>query len=127
MSSKQELSLGEQCLAWNSDPAHQRVAGQARARQFTKDSQTQAGQRSFSAFSARWRASQGLAPLSAEAAVHYVTIEDIRGPLGQPLPAAVRAQVYAAWCSGRLVGVAAWLEEEHKHVPDPPTAGRESS
>ena len=97
-------SPAEQCLDWNTDPAHQRLAAHARARQFTHASQAQAGHCSYAAFSARWRAGQGLAPLSVEAAVRYVTIEHIRGPLGQLLPAAVRAQVYEAWCTGRLGG-----------------------
>lgn len=35
MRRKQDSTPTEQCLAWNSDPAHQRLAGQARARQFT--------------------------------------------------------------------------------------------
>jgi hypothetical protein len=110
MRSQQDPVPAERCLAWNSDLAHQRLAGRARARQFTRDYQTQAGQCSFSAFSARWRAEQGLAPLSVEATERYVTIEDIRGPLGQPLPASARAAIYATWCTGRLVGVAEWLE-----------------
>jgi hypothetical protein len=117
MSNKPDPSRAEQCLAWNSDPAHQRLAGQARARQFSREYQVQAGQQSFSAFSARWRARQGLAPLSVEAAVRYVTIEDICGPLGESLPAAMRAQVYAAWCTGRLVSVTAWLGANEEGIP----------
>ena len=105
-----ELSPSEQCLQWNGDHEHQRMAGQARARQFTRDYQVQAGCRSFSAYSARWRASQGLAPLSADAVVRHVTIEDIHGPLGKELPAVLRAEIYQAWCSGRLVGVDTWLQ-----------------
>ena len=104
------VSRMDQCHCWNSDPDHQRVAGQARARQFTHEHQVEAGQQSFSAYSSRWRARQGLVPLSAEDAQKYVTIEEIRWPLGEPLPAALRAEIYQVWCSGRLVAVAAWQE-----------------
>ena len=86
------------------------MAGRARAGQFTHEYQVQAGHQSYSAFSARWRAWQGLPPLSAEAVQRYVTIEDIHGPLGKELPAVLRAEIYQAWCSGRLVGVATWLQ-----------------
>jgi hypothetical protein len=41
-----------------------------------------------------------------------VTIEDICGPLGQPLPAVLRAQVYVAWCTGQLISVVTWLESD---------------
>ena len=104
------VSRMDQCNGWNSDPDHQRVAGQARARQFSHEHQVEAGHHAFSAYSARWRAGQGLPPLSVEAVVRYVTIEDIRGPLGQELPAVVRAEIYQAWCDGHRVSVAAWLE-----------------
>lgn len=114
---RRDQSRAEQSLDWNSDLAHQRLAGQARARQFTGDYQAQAGHRAYAAFSARWRAGHGLAPLSVEAAVRYVTIEEIRGPLDQPLPAALRVAVYAAWCTGRLVGVAIWLQHGHDDPP----------
>jgi hypothetical protein len=45
-----------------------------------------------------------------EAARRYVTIEDICGFLGQPLPAALRAQVYVAWCTSQLISVVTRLE-----------------
>jgi hypothetical protein len=71
------------------------------------------------AFATWWRAGQGLAPLSAEAAVRYVTSEDIRGPLGLPLLAALRAEVYTARCAGQLVGMATWLEGAYEDIPAP--------
>src|SRR5215467_10289740 len=58
-----------QCARWNQDHAHQVAAGHA----------------SWDAFSARWRASGGLPPLTADAARRYVTPEMIRGPLGMLL------------------------------------------
>jgi hypothetical protein len=64
-----DRSQSDQCLQWNSGPEHQRLAGQARARQFTREHQAQAGQSSYVAVSARWRAGQGLAPLSLDAAL----------------------------------------------------------
>lgn len=117
MSMTQSPSPTEQCLEWNRDPAHQRMAGQARSRQFTRDYQTQAGHCCFAAFSARWRAGQGLAPLSVEAAQGYVTIDHIRGPLGQVVPPALRAEVYAARCTGYLVSVATWLQTSNPGAP----------
>jgi hypothetical protein len=84
-----------QCARWNADHAHQVAAGRA----------------SWDAFSARWRASTGLAPLTVEAARRYVTSEQIRGPLGTFLPEALRAAVHRAWSAGLLVGVAAWLAD----------------
>jgi len=84
-----------QCATWNADHAHQVAAGHA----------------SWDAFSARWRAGQGLPPLTSEAARRYVTPETIRGPVGTLLPAALRAAVHRAWCSGLRVGVAAWLAD----------------
>jgi len=84
-----------QCARWNEDRAHQVAAGQA----------------NWDAFSARWRAGQGLPPLSVEAARRYVTAEMIRGPVGALLPEALRAVVHRAWCAGLLVGVSAWLAD----------------
>ena len=73
-----------QCRGWNADPAHQIAAGRARAARFTHEYQSEAGHTAFAAFSARWRASQGLPPLSADDARKYVTPEMIRD-LGRPL------------------------------------------
>jgi hypothetical protein len=55
------------CRGWNAGPAHQLAAGRARARQFIREFQSAAGHAAFAAFSARWRVSEGLPPLSAEA------------------------------------------------------------
>ncbi len=85
-----------QCARWNQDHAHQVAAGHA----------------SWDAFSARWRASSGLAPLSVEAARRYVTPGMIRGPLGMLLPERLRVEIHRAWCVGQLFGVEAWLAEE---------------
>jgi hypothetical protein len=107
-----------QCARWNQDHAHQAAAGHA----------------SWDAFSARWRASSGLAPLSADAACRYVTPAMIRGPLGMLLPERLRQQIHRAWCGGHLFGVDAWLAEEgtpphpdglwacHAYNADPPDA-----
>ncbi len=84
-----------QCTRWNHDHAHQVAAGYA----------------SWDAFSARWRASSGLAPLSAKAARCYVTPDMIRGPMGALLPQGLRLTIHRAWCAGQLVGVAAWLSD----------------
>ncbi len=85
-----------QCARWNQDHAHQVAAGHA----------------SWDAFSARWRASSGLAPLAVDAARRYVTPEMIRGPLGALLPERLRMEIHRAWCVGQLLGVEAWLAEE---------------
>ncbi len=85
-----------QCARWNADHAHQVASGHA----------------SWDAFSARWRASSGLAPLSIHAARRYVTPDMIRGPLGMLLPERLRVEIYRAWCVGQLFGVEAWLAEE---------------
>ncbi len=85
-----------QCARWNQDHAHQVAAGHA----------------SWDAFSARWRASGGLAPLSVDAARRYVTPEMIRGPLGMLLPERLRVEIHRAWYVGQLFGVEAWLAEE---------------
>jgi len=52
------------CVTWNADHAHRVAAGHA----------------SWDAFSARWRASGGLPPLSTGAVRRYVTVDMIRGP-----------------------------------------------
>jgi hypothetical protein len=92
-----------QCARWNADHAHQVAAGRA----------------SWDAFSARWRASGGLPPLSADAARRYVTPEMVRGPLGTLLPEALRQTIHRAWCAGLLIGVEAWLSDD----PPPDPAG----
>jgi hypothetical protein len=86
---------------WNRDHDHQVVAGRA----------------SWTAFSARWRASCGLAPLSADAVRRYVTSDMIRGPAGVPLPPELQRVVYRSWCAGALEHVAAWLSDDPP--PDP--------
>jgi len=90
-----------QISRWNRDHDHQVMAGRA----------------SWTAFSARWRASSGLPPLSADAAWRYVTPEMVRGPLGTVLPDALRQVIYQAWCAGVLLGVEAWLSDNPP--PDP--------
>jgi hypothetical protein len=89
------------CKRWNADPAHQAMAGHA----------------SFDAFSARWRASSGLAPLSAEAVRKYVTPDMIRGVLGLFLPAYFQQAIYRAWCAGQLLPVVAWLSDDPPQEP----------
>lgn len=91
-----------QCRKWNANPAHQRAAGHA----------------SFSAFSARWRASSGMAPLTSDAARRYVTPEMIRGPVGMLIPERVRNAVYRAWCEGQTLSVEAWLSDDPPPDPD---------
>jgi len=90
-----------QCARWNQDHAHQVAAGHA----------------SWDAFSARWRASSGLAPLSVEAARRYVTPDLIRGPMGSLLPESLRRTIYRAWLAGYLVGVVAWLSDDPSAEP----------
>jgi len=84
-----------QCARWNQDHAHQVAAGHA----------------SWDAFSARWRASSGLAPLTVDATRRYVTPEMICGPLGMLLSERLRAEIHRAWCVGQLYGFEAWLAE----------------
>src|SRR5262249_29993202 len=91
-----------QVQKWNADPAHQSVAGHA----------------SWTAFSARWRASGGLAPLSAEAARRYVPPDMIRGPCSLFLPERLQATIYRAWCAGLLLHVTAWCSDEPPPDPD---------
>jgi len=91
-----------QCRGWNADAEHQALAGRA----------------SWAAFSARWRAGQGLPPLSVEDARRYVS-PDMIGHLGMPLPSELRAAIHRAWCAGQLLGVPAWLAND----PPPDPAG----
>jgi hypothetical protein len=96
-----------QCQRWNADPAHQALAGHT----------------SCDAFSARWRASSGLAPLSAAAVRTYVTPDLIRGALGLFLPAYLPQAVYHVWCAGLLLPVVAWLSDDPPPKPDGLWAG----
>jgi hypothetical protein len=91
-----------QCQRWNTDPAHQSAAGHA----------------SYTAFSARWRAGQGLPPLTVEAVCRYVTPEHIRAELGILLPSRLQETIYRAWCAGVLLPVAAWLSDDPPPEPD---------
>ena len=76
--SEHSLALAAaQCRQWNADHARQVMAGHA----------------SWEAFSARWRAEQGLPPLSVEAVRRYLTLEHIRAGLGPPLPEALQATI----------------------------------
>jgi len=61
----------------DADSAHQRMAGSA----------------SWMAFSARWRARQGL-PLLHPLGVQYLTPQDFCNGLGQPLPAAEQRRLF---------------------------------
>lgn len=90
-----------QCQQWNADHDHQAAAGHA----------------SFEAFAARWRAAQGAPPLFVEAVRKYVLPAMIRGPLGQPLPPDLQAEIWRAWCAGNPYGVEAWFSDEPP--PDP--------
>ncbi|SRR5579875_650992 len=83
-----------QVRRWNRDPVHQAMAGRA----------------SFDAFSARWRAQQGLATLSADAARRYVTPDMIR-LLGHEIDPQTRQTIYRGWCQGWLYGVPWWTPE----------------
>ena len=62
---------------YDADPAHQRLAGYA----------------SWMAFSARWRARQGL-PLLHPLGVQYLTPQDFCNGLGQPLPATEQRRLF---------------------------------
>jgi hypothetical protein len=86
----------DQCARWNHDHAHQTAAGHA----------------TWDAFSARWRAGSGLAPLTVGAARRYVSPGMIRGPLGMLLSERLCLEIHRAWCVGQLLGVEAWLAED---------------
>jgi hypothetical protein len=91
-----------QCRGWNADPAHQQMAGFA----------------SWDAFSARWRASGGLCPLTPEAVRKYVTPDMIRGISGRALSPELQQDIYRAWCAGVFAHVADWLAGEAPADPD---------
>jgi hypothetical protein len=102
------LRLLAQSRRWNQDHTHQAASGKARARAFTREYQQQSGYASFVAFSARWWASQGLPPLSAEAVRVYLTPEHIREALGLVIEPAMQHRIYRAWCAWALYGVPWW-------------------
>ncbi len=88
--------------AWDADSAHQRLAGLA----------------SWAAFSARWRAGQGL-PLLHPLDVQYLTPADFRNGQGQPLPPEVqrrrfREYVAAAIASGGARQVVQLVLTQHR-------------
>lgn len=103
--------LAARCQEWNADRDHQRMAGKVRAQAFTSAYQSVAAHAQQTQFSARWRAEQGLPPLSAAAVQRYLTPTLIRGPLGRPLDADLQVRIYRAWCAGYLYGVALWLNQ----------------
>ncbi len=107
-----------QCQGWNADHTHQVLAGKARAQQFTPDYQQTAGFASWEAFSARWRASGGLAPLSADAARKYVIPDLIRGACGLAVPPDLQQTIYRAWCAGLLCHVTAWQSDDPPPEPE---------
>ena len=100
-----------QCRTWNATRTHQVAAGKARAAQMTQDERSAFGHAAFDAFSARFRAVQGLPPLSAGAARRYLTPRDIRR-LGMPLASHLAETIHRAWCAGQLFPVSAWLSDE---------------
>lgn len=100
-----------QCRAWNATRGHQVAAGKARAAQMTQDERSAFGHAAFAAFSARFRAVQGLPPLSADAARRYLTPRDIRR-LGMPLAPHLAETIHRAWCAGQLFPVSAWLSDD---------------
>jgi hypothetical protein len=107
-----------QCQGWNADHTHPVLAGRGRAQQFTRAYQQAAGHASWDAFSARWRALQGLGPLSAEAVRRYLTPDLIRGPLGLDLRPELQQTIYRAWCAGNLWHVTAWNRDDPPPDPD---------
>ena len=70
---------------YDADSAHQRLAGLA----------------SWAAFSARWRARQGL-PLLHPMDVQYLTPQDFRNGLGQPLPATQQRRLFRQYVEAAL-------------------------
>lgn len=113
-----QLRRSTQCHIWNANRTHQIAAGKARAARFTPEHQSAAGHASFDAFSARWRAHQGLAPLVAEHVRQYVTPEIIGTTLGYRLALALQQTIWQAWCAGRLANVDAWLSDDPPPDPD---------
>jgi hypothetical protein len=68
------------------------------------------------AFSARFRAHQGLAPLSVGAVRRYLSADDICH-LGMSLTRDLQELIYRAWCAGDLRHVIDWLGDDPP--PDP--------
>ncbi len=108
--------LAERCRAWNANHAHQVSAGRAGAAEFTIEYQRRAGHAAWNAFSAKFRAQQGLAPLSAEAVCRYLAPKGICY-LGSPLASAIRERIYRAWSADDLRYVPVWLCDEPPHDP----------
>ena len=75
---------------YNAEVAHQRLAGLA----------------SWAAFSARWRARQGL-PLLHPLDVQYLTPQDFRNTHGQPLPPTEQRRLFRAYVQAALQMTAA--------------------
>jgi len=110
----------------NADPDHQRQAGRARAAQpsFREHNQRIApdGWRSFSA---HWRAMQGL-PLLDPTHIQFLTPEDFRGPLGQPLPPDEQRRRYRAYFQAAL-SQAAQMGAQMALLSSPPLGRRRPS
>jgi hypothetical protein len=105
------------CQKWSAVHAHQVAAGKARTAQMTREERSVYGHATFDAFSARFRAQQGLPPLSAVTALRYLTPEHIRR-VGMPLAPPLSETIYRAWCAGQLLPVSAWLDD---YPPADPT------
>ena len=97
-----------QCLAWNADHQHQRLAGQARAKTLTHEHQSRAGTASFIAFSVRMRASHGSYQLFPSEGAKYISPSDIN-LFGQRLPSVLQAVIHQAYVAGHPWGVEYWL------------------
>ncbi|MBA2679035.1 MAG: hypothetical protein H0U76_11650 [Ktedonobacteraceae bacterium] len=102
------INRADQCRAWNADHQHQRLAGQARAKQFTSEHQSHAALAGYRAFSLRFRAGNGGPQLFPRDAAKYLSPADIR-LFGQSLPPPLQAVILAAWTSGKPWGVEYWL------------------
>ena len=70
---------------WNADSAHQQLAGLA----------------SWAAFSARWRARQGL-PLLHPLDVHYLTPQDFRNGRGEPFSPTVQRRIFREYVAAAI-------------------------
>ncbi|GEM_PF-6218757 len=106
-----QAAQSARCRQWNADHQHQVEAGKARAQQFTHESQSRAAFARNEQLFARFRAEQGLPPLSAEAVQKYVTPAMIRSICGLPIPSELQQQIHRAWCAGCPYGVAKWLND----------------
>ncbi len=63
------------------------------------------------AVAARTRAHQGIAPRSAQDARRYLTVDDVYGPGGKPLPEPLRRILLTAWRAGFFRGWEYWLAD----------------